>query len=96
VDIVESHLLEYPARRKARFETFYFCEAHEVTVPFGPPVSTLEGLAAAIRLLGHQSLHYHFINSRLRLQLRTTISRTGFGEFSFAGGGGALGSHRFL
>jgi hypothetical protein len=34
-------------------------------------VWTLPELAAGIRLLGHQSLHYHFINSRLRLHLRT-------------------------
>lgn len=72
VDIVEAHLQERPESSDHRaFETFYFCEAREITVPFGPPVSTLEDLAAGIRLLGHQSLHYHFINSRLRLQLRT-------------------------
>ena len=71
-DIVEGHLQEHPGSAERRaFETFYFCEAQEITVPFGPPVWTLEDLAAGVRLLGHQSLHYHFINSRLRLQLRT-------------------------
>src|SRR4051812_11740456 len=72
VEIVEGHLKQNPDSADHRaFETFYFCEAHEVTVPFGPPVSRIEDLAAGIRLLGHQSLHFHFINSRLRLQLRT-------------------------
>ena len=72
IDIVEGHLRERPGSAERRaLETFYFCEAHEITVPFGPPVWTLEDLAAGIRLLGHQSLHNHFINSRLRLQLRT-------------------------
>jgi hypothetical protein len=72
IEIVEGHLQENPASADHRaFETFYFCEAREVTVPFGPPVGTIEGLAAGIRLLGHQSLHFHFINSRLRLQLKT-------------------------
>ncbi len=70
--IVEAHLRENPQSADHRaFETFYFCEAHQVTVPFGPPVFTIEDLAAGIRLLGHQSLHHHFINSRLRLHLRT-------------------------
>ena len=32
---------------------------------------TLADLAEGIRHLGHHSLHYHFINSRLRLQLKT-------------------------
>jgi hypothetical protein len=77
VDVVESHLQDNPDSADHRaFETFYFCEAREITVPFGPPVWTLEDLAAGIRMLGHQSLHYHFINSRLRLQLRTN-------EFSY-------------
>jgi hypothetical protein len=72
VNIVDGHLQENPAAAGRRgFETFYFCEAREITVPFGPPVSTIDDLAAGIRLLGHQSLHYHFINSRLRLHLRT-------------------------
>jgi hypothetical protein len=72
VDIVAQHLQENSRAGDHRsFETFYFCQACQITVPFGPPVFTLEDLAAGIRLLGHQSLHYHFINSRLRLQLRT-------------------------
>jgi hypothetical protein len=72
VGIVDEHLRRHPqaADRKA-FEAFYFSEAKEVAVPFGSPVWTLPELAAGIRLLGHQSLHYHFINSRLRLHLRT-------------------------
>jgi hypothetical protein len=35
------------------------------------PAWTLAELADGIRQLAHQSLHYHFINSRLRLQLKT-------------------------
>jgi hypothetical protein len=72
VAIVDRHLEEFPVSADRRaMEAFYFCEAHEMTVPFGQPIWTLEDLAAGIRLLGHESLHYHFINSRLRLHLRT-------------------------
>ncbi len=70
-DSVEVHLRDHAASadRKA-YEPFYFCESREITVPFGPPVWTLAEMADGIRLLGHQSLHYHFISSRLRPPLR--------------------------
>jgi len=75
--IVRDYLKEHPqAADRRAFEAFYFCEAREVTVPFGTPVWTLSELAEGIRHLGHHSLHYHFINSRLRLQLKTN-------DFSF-------------
>ena len=71
-DIVDEHLRLHPqAIERKAFEAFYFSEAKEVTVPMGAPVWTLQELADGIRLLGHQSLHYHFINSRLRLHLTT-------------------------
>jgi len=71
-DIVSDYLKEHPqAAERPAFEAFYFCEAREVTVPSGSPAWTLTELAEGIRHLGHQSLHYHFINSRLRLQLQT-------------------------
>lgn len=76
-DIVAGYLKEHPqAADRRAFEAFYFCEAREVTVPSGSPAWTLAELAEGIRHLGHQSLHYHFINSRLRLQLKTN-------DFSF-------------
>jgi hypothetical protein len=70
--ITDDYLKEHPqATERRAFEAFYFCEAREVTVPSGSPAWTLAELAEGIRLLGHQSLHYHFINSRLRLHLKT-------------------------
>jgi hypothetical protein len=76
-DLVRDYLKEHPqATDRRAFEPFYFCEAREVTVPSGSPAWTLAELAEGIRHLGHQSLHYHFINSRLRLQLKTN-------DFSF-------------
>lgn len=77
VDTVRDYLKEHSqAVDRRAFEAFYFCEAREVTVPSGSPAWTLAELAEGIRHLGHQSLHYHFINSRLRLQLKTN-------DFSF-------------
>ena len=76
-DIVRDYLKEHPqATERRAFEAFYFCEAREVTIPSGSPAWTIGELAEGIRHLGHQSLHYHFINSRLRLQLKTN-------DFSF-------------
>ncbi len=56
---------------RVAFEPFYFCEAREVTLPLDYRASDLAELADGIRRLSLQSLHYHFINSRLRLHLRT-------------------------
>ncbi len=53
------------------FEPFYFCEAIEVTVPLGIEARTLEEFHHGIEQLSHASLYFHFISSRLRLQLRT-------------------------
>jgi hypothetical protein len=72
VGIVDDHLKQHSqAIDRRAFEAFYFSEAKEVTVPIGEPAWTLGELAEGIGLLGHQSLHYHFINSRLRLHLKT-------------------------
>jgi hypothetical protein len=53
------------------FEPFYFCEGIEVTVPLGFEAWTLEAFRDGLERLSHASIYYHFIASRLRLQLRT-------------------------
>jgi hypothetical protein len=52
-------------------ERFYFCESVEVTVPFGLAASTLDEFRDGIVHLSHASFYFHFISSRLRLQLQT-------------------------
>jgi len=52
------------------FEPFHFCEAVEVTVPF-VTARTLADFREALQRLSHESFYYHFISSRLRLQLKT-------------------------
>lgn len=52
-------------------ERFYFCESVEVTLPFGLTARTLEEFRDGIARLSHASFHFHFISSRLRLELQT-------------------------
>ena len=52
-------------------ERFYFCEGLEVTIPLGQQANTLDEFRQGIELLSHAGFYFHFISSRLRLQLQT-------------------------
>jgi hypothetical protein len=52
-------------------ERFYFCESVEVTLPLGRSARTLEEFREGIEHLSHAAFYFHFISSRLRLQLQT-------------------------
>jgi hypothetical protein len=56
---------------QSTLERFYFCESAEVTVPLARSARTLEEFREGIAHLSHASFYFHFISSRLRLQLRT-------------------------
>jgi hypothetical protein len=56
---------------QAALERFYFCESVEVTVPLGLRARTLEDFRQGIERLSHAGFYFHFISSRLRLQLQT-------------------------
>jgi hypothetical protein len=69
---VEDHVRQNPlSAERPAFEPFHFCEIVEVTIPLETRALTLGELSDGIRHLGLQTLHHHFINSRLRLRLRT-------------------------
>ncbi|HKW89883.1 MAG TPA: DUF5752 family protein [Candidatus Acidoferrales bacterium] len=69
---VDGYLRVNPAAAgRIAFEPFYFCEAFEYSVPWGEQALTLADLEEGIRHMSLQTLHYHFINSRLRLRLQT-------------------------
>jgi hypothetical protein len=53
------------------YEPFYFCEEVEFTLPLDMHAKNLAELSDGISKLSLQSLHHHFINSRLRLHLKT-------------------------
>jgi Family of unknown function (DUF5752) len=57
--------------RQGALERFYFCEGLEVTVPLGLQATTLEEFRQGIERLSHAGFNFHFISSRLRLQLQT-------------------------
>jgi hypothetical protein len=56
---------------QAALERFYFCESVEVTLRLGRTATTLEEFREGIEHLSHASFYFHFISSRLRLQLQT-------------------------
>lgn len=69
---VDRYLKKNPASEtRIAFEPFYFCEAYEYSVPWGEQAITLSDLEDGIRKMSLQTLHHHFINSRLRLRLQT-------------------------
>jgi len=57
--------------QQAAFERFFFCETVEEEVPFGIRAWTLEEFRDGLHGVGHSTLQFHFITSRLRLHLRT-------------------------
>ena len=57
--------------RQTALERFYFCESVEVTAPLGRSARTLDEFRDGITYLSHASFYFHFISSRLRLQLQT-------------------------
>jgi hypothetical protein len=56
---------------QSALERFYFCESMEVPFPLGLTASNLDEFRAGIEGLSHASFYFHFISSRLRLQLQT-------------------------
>jgi hypothetical protein len=70
--VTDEYCHERPSELERRaFESFYFCESVEVTVPLGLEARTLEEFREGLTHLSNMSFHYHFLVSRLRLQLRT-------------------------
>jgi hypothetical protein len=57
--------------RQEALDRFYFCESLEVTMPCCLPASNLDEFRHGVATISHASFHFHFVTSRLRLQLRT-------------------------
>jgi hypothetical protein len=70
--IVRAFCEQHPEHaRQTALERFYFCESVEVSVPFGFTAANLDEFREGIVHLSHAGFFFHFISSRLRLQLRT-------------------------
>ena len=70
--VVREFIAQHPefAQQQA-LERFYFCESLQMTLPFGVCARTLDEFHDGVARLSHATFHFHFISSRLRLQLRT-------------------------
>ena len=53
------------------FEPFYFLASVEVTAPLELEAWTLDEFRECLNHVGHGSFHFHFVVSRLRLQLQS-------------------------
>lgn len=72
VNAVDGYLQKHSsAANRPAFEPFYFGEAFEFAVPRDETASNLLELEEGIHKISLQTLHHHFINSRLRLHLKT-------------------------
>jgi Family of unknown function (DUF5752) len=56
---------------QSALEPFWFCEGVEVSAPLYRSASTLEEFRDGLERLSHAAFYFHFISSRMRLQLRT-------------------------
>jgi hypothetical protein len=72
INTVEEFLRAHPkAADIEAFEPFYFCSSAEVTVPLGWEAWTLAEFRHYLQRMGHGAFHFHFLVSRLRLQLQS-------------------------
>lgn len=72
IHAVDTHVRANPVSGdRPAFEPFFFAETREAVLPTETRVSNLAELSEGIRNMSLHSLHYHFVNSRLRLHLRT-------------------------
>lgn len=72
IRVVGDYCRAHPAEAdQIAFEPFFFCESIEVSAPLEVEAGTLQEFRQVLEGLTNASFHYHFITSRLRLQLRT-------------------------
>ena len=72
VDIVESYLQQNPrGRDRAAFEPFYFSASEVIVIPTPFVARDLAEFAEGVRHVSLTSIHFHFIDARLRLRLNS-------------------------
>src|SRR5438270_9486188 len=72
LSIVNEHLTRNErARGRAAFEPFYFCASDTIVIPTPWVARNLYEFTEALRKVSIHSIHYHFINARLRLKLNS-------------------------
>jgi hypothetical protein len=72
VQIVEEYLRREPAsRNRPALKPFCFCSSKTVVMPTTFVANSLKEFADALEKVSVHSIHYHFIEARLRLKLTT-------------------------
>lgn len=72
ISLVETYLDKNPrARDRVALEPFYFCASDTVVVPTPFVARNLEEFADGLGKVSIYSIHYHFIEARLRLKLNS-------------------------
>jgi Family of unknown function (DUF5752) len=70
VEALEQYLANLPqVRQRTAVEPFYFCSSRTVLLPTAMVAGNLQEFAKALESISVHSLHYHFIEARLRLKL---------------------------
>ncbi len=70
--IVEEYLKKNPrTRERTAFEPFYFCASDTVVIPTPLVARNLAEFAEGLKQVSISSIHYHFIQARLRLKLNS-------------------------
>ena len=81
VEVLEEYLANFPqVRERPAIEPFYFCSASTVVLPTPLVARNLQEFADALESISVHSLHYHFIEARLRLKLSSNDFSKWLGE----------------
>ena len=72
ISIVEDYLKKNPrAGERAALEPFYFCASDTVVIPTTAVARNIEEFSTCLEKISVHSIHYHFIEARLRLKLNS-------------------------
>jgi hypothetical protein len=70
IKIVEDYIQQNPrSRDRAALEPFYFCASDTVVIPTEISANNLQEFIDGMEKVSLHSVHYHFIEARLRLKL---------------------------
>jgi uncharacterized protein DUF5752 len=70
IKIVEDYVQQNPrSRERTALEPFYFCASDTIVLPTELSANNLEDFIDTIEKVSLHSVHYHFIEARLRLKL---------------------------
>lgn len=70
IKIIEDYIQQNPrSRERTALEPFYFCASDSIVLPTELSANNLEEFVDSVEKVSLHSIHYHFIEARLRLKL---------------------------